>query len=171
MILTALEKLDRMTVTTVSPDGGIRLRLRNERDIDCAFRSEDVFREYDAENLAHQIGESLCDLERRRRAGVRRILADAGRGFADETGPHWDAQRRRYREALAAMRAEGQSGRGSILVTVDGAWTDFTVEIDPRLSRKLDMKGFAAELGSAYRLLRFTHNQKRRSLKDRYLPR
>lgn len=164
------ERRERMTITATSPDGNIKVILRRERQIRCEFRTADVFHQYGATDLAMQLSAMLCEMEEGRRRGVRQVYQASGWPVVDPDKPHWDAQRRRYREALREAEARGKSAQGLVLLKSTAVPDRYQVKVHPKAFEELDADGFWNEVYSAYADLRTDAQVKRNELRREYLP-
>ncbi|MGH8793382.1 MAG: hypothetical protein ACRDXX_12140 [Stackebrandtia sp.] len=162
--------LEQLTVTATSPDGKIKVALRDEGRILCGFRGKDDFRAYGAGELSRQLGAMFSSLEEGRRRGVRQAYEASGWDVEDEA-PHWDAQRRRYRAALSGAEVRGRSRGGLVLFKASGDLENCQVKVHPKALEELEADQFLFELHSAYAALRLDRKLKRNELKREHLPR
>ena len=139
--------LDAMTVTVTSPDGNITARLSRRDRVTVAFRAGS-YAEYDAADLARQLGRLLRLLEVGRLRGWRAARSQTGIEAVDHGGTHWDPRRRRYRAAIAELVSEGVSVTELITITAPG-FHDFEVHIDQSAFDGVGESEFLAEFAEA----------------------
>ncbi|MGH8876044.1 MAG: YbaB/EbfC family nucleoid-associated protein [Stackebrandtia sp.] len=168
---TLFASLEAMTITVTSPDGSFGARADSERRTRFFVRDRTDLRAYTADALTHQITEVLRALEDGRKQGIQQAFEHHGRSISFDEATHWDANRRRYREALAGMTAIGTSRSGSVRVKVSGTLDRHGVHINPQALNHMDATRLAAELGDAYRNAQAQHNRQRFLLKRELLPR
>jgi hypothetical protein len=103
------EYLDRMVVSTTSPDQNIHARVSNYSEIEIEFR-RGAFDTYDEERLSHQLarlGVLTWIAYRRGRSEAYRRSRGPGRDeFAEEAKLSDDPRQRRYEEALNNIEGE-----------------------------------------------------------------
>lgn len=141
------EMLSRLTVKVTSPDNRIGGSLRQGSDFTVRFRP-DAFTDYDQYALEHQLSRLLDSLWQAHRTGTRQAVTAAGGEAFDDDHVHWDAQRRRYHDALRELKVLGRSGRNHVRVRTIGMRT-FTVAIKPGSLAALDEGQFRDEFTSA----------------------
>ena len=157
--MTAIsDKLDRMVITAISPDSGIRAELRNRSHIKVFFRPR-RYEHYDKAQLAVQIQSVLEQLWKGRRAGVQKIIGSTG-------NPHWDARHRRYRSELDSEHFLGGSSRDGIAVASKGM-KEFRVRISD-YAFGLYEKEFTKKLEDSISLLQLHQKQKELELKNKH---
>lgn len=168
MTNSLIDRFERMVVTVTSPDGQILATYNNRRRLRLRFADEDYFYEYDTETLTRQINTVLRALENGRQVGADELLKRAGFTESGSNESHWNANNRRYRQALQEMLCFGQSSDGSIHFDADGTLTDIDVEIDDDALNRLEPSTFLSELHGAFGDLLRDHADKRYLLKQQH---
>lgn len=147
--MTVIDYLNRMVIEATSPDGNVHARVSAGPEVELWFRPGAVDR-YTEDRLEHQ----LSRLASATAAAYLRGQAEAYRR-ADDIDPaetdgsrSEDPRRRRFTEALNAVRGEGSSARGTVGVRTVGL-VRWAVEIRPGTLRRLDEQLLLSELHSA----------------------
>lgn len=162
------EQIRQVTITVNSPDRNIVGQTRYTGGADFAFVDPDNYYDYDADTLAWQLGNVLRGLATGREQAIRAVLDKAGRNIR-EPGPHPDANRRRYRAALAQLESDGISSGRTVSIAAQGT-ENFVLSINGSALARMDADGFTGELRSAHRDLMRDHGVKLRALKRKFFP-
>lgn len=162
---TLSDKIDNMTIRVTSPDGNIMAKLHNLYSVRISFRPGS-YPSYDADGLTSQLAALLTTVWETRRTTVRDLFADDG-GLEPLREPHWDANRRRFREGLRNLRLRGASIGGLVKVRSTGM-ASFECRIKPGSLDSLTENQFVAEFNTALRALEADRRHQTAKLKDQH---
>ncbi|MGH8876495.1 MAG: hypothetical protein ACRD0P_04005 [Stackebrandtia sp.] len=154
-----VDRLDRMVVRAVSPDGRIHGRLHSNGDVDFEFRDPDFYYDYSAGDLARQLTQLLQGMKNARDAVV---VGELGSGEPNLS--LLDGRRRRYHEELEHLISYGVSRSGGIEVSANGPLRQQRVDIDDEALAEADLEEFLVELHAAYADMRRDYRTQRRAL-------
>lgn len=162
--------LDKMVIRATSPDGNIRSTITNDVDVDVAFRPGS-YAGYTRESLSHQLVRlaalTFTGLHKGRDEAYKNSQGLSDQEVAESGAPHWDANRRRYDEALSDIEAAGISRNQLIRIRSKGV-LQWKVDIKPGALERLDESAFRAELHSAIAALLGDRSRKIIVLKSEY---
>jgi hypothetical protein len=149
------EYLDKMVVSTLSPDRCIRATVSNYTDVEIQFRSG-AFDRYDDERLGEQLARlgltTWVAYHRGRSEAYRRARNLSAEELAAAERPSEDPRRRRYEQQLNAIEGEGVSTDRTLRVRTVGMMR-WQVDIRPGTVPGLGERRFLTELRSAWRSL------------------
>ncbi|MFD0558394.1 hypothetical protein FB566_3696 [Stackebrandtia endophytica] len=156
----------KLTVTVTSPDAQIRATRQNITDTVIRFRPN-AFDTYRTADLEHQFSVTLNLLWQGWRDGCRQIITAAGGEPHRDDHQHWDANRRRYRQAVDALEIIGRSPGQRVRIHAVGM-RDFTVRIKPGSLPEFTEATFTTELLGAIQSLTREHQDASLELKDQH---
>lgn len=113
------DKLAALTITTTSPDGSIRARVKAKRPEQLAFRPR-TFESYDVSELERQLGRlaSLSFVGYRR--GVKEVVDEAGLNVPFEPQHARTLAQRGYLEDLSRLTVIGPKRDRPVVFAING---------------------------------------------------
>lgn len=159
------ERLDTLTVRGHSPDQRIHAQLSRRREIEFVFDDEDAYYEYETEaELARQLSALLNGVMAGYRDG-RKAALEAATGRELSEGPHWDAQRRRFREERERILATGFAADRKLQIDAVGL-RDWEVIISPGAAADWNHEQICSLLPVAFKNLLQDYRRELHALKE-----
>ena len=142
-----LGPLDRLSISTTSPDGGIMAVQSGRNTVKLRFQPR-AYERYGAE----QLGSQLAQLATRAWVNYRRAYFQAFSEARGETitgaEPPRSDRERQFKQAQAALEVDGESPKGWVSIRSVGLMR-WRVEVRSGFNRSLTEQQFLAEVGAA----------------------
>jgi hypothetical protein len=160
------DRLDSMVVTANSPDGQVTATVSKREQVDIEFR-RGAYRRYDERTLEHQLARMATLAWIGYRRGYFEALSAANGETIRGDEEEWDANRRRFQQARAAVVAEGASPTGWIRAEATGL-THWRVRIEDGALTQLTEDEFRSEARGTVAALLMDYDEKMLALKDEF---
>ncbi|GAA4921390.1 hypothetical protein LX16_4942 [Stackebrandtia albiflava] len=155
---TMAELLANLHHKVYSPDGQLEAELRGDRVVNLAFRAG-TYRHYTERTLETQLARLALRTWTAYQRGYDAALSEATGRVVERGRETWDAGRRRFRDAQAAMVSKGMSPGRLVYVETTGMTSWHFVIRDGAL-RTTEEPAFVAEVLGAYRAVSLDYRVK-----------
>ena len=162
-----MEKLNSLVVTATSPDGNIKSRLVGGENLTLAFRPGS-YRDYSETVLADQLAKLGILTWTTYHRGWLKALGEVNGEKYTKKPQHWNANHRRYDEAIAEAVTQGTSPSGRIEMRAKGL-AFWKVRVADGTVEELEEQHFTEEAVAAFRNVQLDMKRQMILFKEKYI--